>query len=167
MNLSQGDGSYSAASAAWERDRRELSHQVVKNSLLSHAERLARAQSLQSDAVTREEITWLRSSWGGFSPRLREVVDRCETSCSPRQILASLLDENAVSKELRCDLAAELHEEWCETLHVRTWAHSTQRLIEKFDALLAEEIPDGAALERTCRSLSDILHDHPTRNGPI
>jgi hypothetical protein len=167
MKSRAASGGYSEAVTTWERDRRELSHQVVKNSLLSHAERLALAQRLGSAEVTQEESDWLRAAWADSAPRLRSLVGDFESACSPSQVLAQLLEGDGVAAEVRSALMTELHAEWCAALSTAEWTERARSLIDEFDSRVSAPEPDGAAIEAACRRLSETLHDYPTRDGPI
>ena len=157
----------SVRTAAWEADRRGLSHQDLKNSFLMHAERLARSQRMQKEEVSLETMAFLRGSWSELGPRLQDLADRFEQDCSPRVVLAEMLQACDLPNADRLDMLEALHEEWCSNLGVRNWSHAASESIDIIRQVMQDSSIDGARLESACRRLCDLLHAHPTRERPI
>lgn len=152
---------------AWEAERRGLSHQDLKNSFLLHAERLARSQRMHKADVTLEVTAFLRRSWSELGPRLQELAARFEPDCSPRLVLAEMLQACDLPQADRLEMLEALHEEWCSNLGVREWSRSASESIDGIRQVMQDRAIDGARLESACRRLCDLLHAHPTRKRPI
>jgi len=158
----------SAQSAdSWELRRRALSHQELKNVFLLHAERLAKAQRLQNSVITAEVVLYLRTAWVDLSLKLKSLVEQYENACSPKSLLACMLQEKVASNSVGQQILSDFHEEWCASLRVREWSTEGSLLIDLIDRELRADAPSGSSLYAACRQLCDLLHTHPTRNGPV